>query len=459
MEILALSSALLIGMFAYMMYAGKDWGGSVLNFLFANRNLQSVSTSLAITSHWFWAIAIFVGPAVAYNWGLIGLLWFAIPNGFACVTVGYMAYKVREKYPEGISVTEYFKQNLSPRIAILYQGLFVLISIAAVLLAFTAINKLWAFTALNQFIPPIYASLLIGLITLAFTVRGGIRTSIFTGAVQTCLWSVFLSVMLYFVFTSGTPLQLSGKNQLTTIFHYGFLTSFAVAFFISVSAAASAHGMMWQKAFSMPRENIMKTYSVAGLVFSLIVIALGFLGIYTYSAGLTIGAADTSQMIGMLALVGPTALIIFAALVIGQSSTVIDSSLNYISSLATLEWIKTDNVLVSRSIMVAFMVIAWLISWAQLEIWTILMLMASVRIVMFVPMLLHVLGQKLIESFVFYSSIISVAVAVYFAWTAKMTSTPIYDMYAALIALGIPVVSFIVGLIIRKFNYLGVKQI
>lgn len=459
MDILVLSSLFLGSIFLYMMYASREWGGTINNFLFANRTLQSVSTSLAITSHWFWAIAIFVGPAVAYNWGLIGLLWFAIPNGVSCIVVGYLAYKVREKYPEGISLTQYVKENLSPRIGVLYQILFLLISLAALLLAFTAIAKLWAFTSLSAYISPIYASLLIGLVTLGFTARGGIRTSIFTGSVQTILWSAFLAVMLFLMMSSGVDLNLTGKNNLTTVFNYDFLTKFAVAFFISVMVGATSHGMMWQKAFSMPRENILKTYTVACFVFISIVVALGFMGIYAYSAGLKVGPADTSQMHGLLALGGTTALMFFATLVIGQSSTVIDSSLNYVSSLVTIEWLKNDTVLFSRIIMVAFITLAWLLSWMQIEIWTIVMLMAAIRIVMFVPLALHVLQQKLVESFVFYSSIISVVVAVYFSWMARSTSTPIFDMYSTMLGLGIPVTTFLVATALSKAGMIGAKRI
>ncbi len=435
-----------------MYYAGKEWGNTLQNFLFANRQLQSLSTSLAISSHWFWAIAIFVGPAVAYNWGLIGLLWFAIPNGFSCVTIGYFAYKIREQYPNGISLTDYAREKFSFRLSALYQLLFVLISLAAILLAFTAIAKLWAFTALGSIIPPIYASLLFGAITLAFTLRGGIRTSVFTGAIQTCLWSLFLIVMLTLMLSSDTTLQLTGKNQLTTFFRSDFLTTFAVAFGISVSAAAVSHGMMWQKAFSMPRENIMKTYSFAGLIFTLIVIGLGFMGIYAYSAGLNVGPADTSQMHGLIALGGTAAIVIFSTLVIGQSSTVIDSSLNYISSLVTLEWLKKETVLVSRIIMAVFMTVAWLISWAQIEIWTILMFMAAIRIVMFVPLALHVFKMEIIESVVFYTSIVSVAVAVYLAWTARVTKLGIYDMYSALFALCVPLLVYGTSAAIKSFK-------
>ena len=111
MEIIIASSAFLLIIFVGLVYFGAGWSSNISNFLFANRSLQAVSSTLSITSHWFWAIAIFVGPAIAYTWGWQGLLWFAIPNGLSCWIVGYLAYRVRDSYPDGYSLTEYTKDN------------------------------------------------------------------------------------------------------------------------------------------------------------------------------------------------------------------------------------------------------------------------------------------------------------------------------------------------------------
>jgi len=444
MEIIITSSLFLLMIFAGLVFAGTGWSSSINNFLFANRNLEKVSSSLAITSHWFWAIAIFVGPAVAYNWGWQGLLWFAIPNGISCWIVGYLAHRVRDKYPDGYSLTEYIKDNFSSRVSRLFQLQFVLISLAALLLGFTAINKLWSFTNLAGYIEPIYASLAVGLITLGFTLRGGIRTSVFTGAIQTILWIGLLAVTSLLLVNLDWSWFSSGKNNLDSVVNLDFMSKFSVAFLISILVGASSHGMMWQKAFSMPKENIKPTFYTAGVIFSLIVVALGSLGLYAQAQGLEVKVADTAQMVSMLAIGGPLLLTAFAVILIGQTSTVMDSSLNYISSLITREWLHKDSVNTSRAIMVLFVLLAWLISWAKLEIWTILMLMSAVRIVMFVPLVLEIMKKKFNESWVFYSSIISIALAVYLAWQAREFKMPIYDMYSALVALGIPVGVYLV---------------
>lgn len=435
----------LLSLLGIILFTNRHVSQTIKNFLFANQSLPIVKSGLAISSHWFWAIAIFVGPAVAYNWGLIGLLWFAIPNGLSCIIVGWLASRVRNNYPDGFSLTAYIKENFSNRISILYQIEFTLISLAALLLAFTAINKLWAFAGLSTVMTPFVASLIIGFVTVAFTAAGGIRTSIFTGSIQTVLWVVFIAVALAIVAPGIDLAQLGGKNMLTTVWNKEFLSTFAVAFGISIVVGASSHGMMWQKAFSMPKENIMPSFALAGVIFTCMVIGLGMLSIFAFNAGLAVPSPDTAQIAMIQSALGIAGVIAFATILIGQTSTVIDSSLNYISSLITLEWLRSDKIIVSRAIMATFMLIAWAISWAKLEIWTILMLMSAIRIVMFVPLVFHVLKQKLNELIVFYVSLISVTISLYFAWTAKSSAQPIYDMYAALTALFVPFIVYVVG--------------
>lgn len=445
----------LSSLLAVIVYNNRNVSQTIKNFLFANQSLPVVKSGLAISSHWFWAIAIFVGPAVAYNWGLIGLLWFAIPNGISCLIVGWLASRVRNNYPDGFSLTAYIKENFSNRISILYQIEFTLISLAALLLAFTAINKLWTFAGLATVMTPFVASLIVGVITLAFTATGGIRTSIFTGSIQTVLWVAFIAVALAVVGPAVDLTQLGGKNALTTIWNEKFLSTFAVAFGISILVGASSHGMMWQKAFSMPRENIMPSFTLAGIVFTCMVIGLGMLSIFAFNAGIPVPTPDTAQLAMIQSALGVAGVVAFATILLGQTSTVIDSSLNYISSLITLEWLKSDRVAVSRTIMVAFMLVAWGISWAKLEIWTILMLMSAIRIVMFVPLVFHILKQKLSEPIVFYISIISVIISLWFAWTAKTSAQPVYDMYAALVALLLPLGAYSLSRILPQNK--GVK--
>ena len=429
---------------------GKNWAGTSSNFLFANRSLKIASSGLAINSHWFWAIAMFVAPAAAYNWGIVGLLWFVIPNALSLIVVAALTYHIRNKYPEGYSLTEFITNNFSYRVSLLYQVSYAVVSLAGILLGFTAITKYFAFTGLGEIIDPIYASLVVGLITLGFTMRGGIRTSIYTGTLQTILWIGFLGVMMAGLVGSDFDFNVLGKNQLTTVFDEKFLTTFGIAYLFSIMTGATMHGMMWQKSFSMPKENIWPSYIIATVIFALVVFSLGSFGLYAQAHGLIIKGADLSSLAGIFDLYGPLAITAFGVLLIGQTSTVMDSCMNYIGSLASREWLNKDDTTTAKLVMAGFFLLAWLISWSKVEIWTIYMFMAAIRISMFVPLIFQIYQIRMKEVIIFYSSFITISGAIYLSYLARELKNPMYDMYYVCYAVIVSILACLIAIFLAK---------
>lgn len=447
-----LSLAFLCATLGVLWYTSKNWAGSTSNFLFADRSLKIVSAGLAINSHWFWAIAMFVAPTVAFNWGILGLLWFVIPNAAALLVTAWLTHRVRDAYPEGYSLTEFIKDNSSKRVSMFYQILFAVVSLAGILLAFTAINKFWSFAGLSSTIEPIYASLVVGLITLTFTLRGGIRTSIYTGTMQTILWLLFLGTMFIGMINTGFDLSSLGKNNLTTVLDEKFLTTFGLTFLGTIIVGASNHGMMWQKSFSMPKEHIWPSYIIASILFACVVFVLGSFGLYAQAHGLEVKAPELSSLTGIFDLYGPIAITVFGVLLIGQTSTVMDSCMNYISSLISREWINKDNTTSARTAMVLFFLLAWIVSWAKLEVWTIFMLMSAARVSMFIPLVFQVYQVKLKEAVIFYGSFIVIAGSVYFSWLARDLKNPIFDLYFVSYSLATSLIICLTALLLARKN-------
>lgn len=448
--VLSLSLLFLCSILAYFMYAGRAWSNTTSNFMYADRSLKIVSSGLAINSHWFWAIAMFVAPAAAYNWGIVGLLWFVIPNALALIVTAWLTHKIRDDYPDGYSLTEYIQENFSRRVSLMYQILFAVVSLVGILLGFTAITKFFAFAGLGEIIDPIYASGIVGLITLAFTARGGIRTSIYTGTIQTVLWTVLLGGMFAGLLYNGFDFGVLGKNGLSTVFDEKFLTTFGIAYIGTILVGSTNHGMMWQKSFSMPKENIFPSYIIAAVSFAFIVFALGSFGLYAQAHSLELKSPEMSSLAGILDSYGPLAITAFGVLLIGQTSTVMDSCMNYISSLVSREWIKQDSTTSARIVMALFFVTAWLISWAKLEVWTVFMLMSSARISMFIPMVFQIYKVKIKESVIFYGGFVTIAGSVYLSWLARDLKMPIYDMYFVLYGLSVSLLSCLLAFTLAK---------
>jgi hypothetical protein len=187
--------------------------------------------------------------------------------------------------------------------------------------------------------------------------------------------------------------------------------------------------MMWQKSFSMPKENIWPSYIIASIIFAAIVFSLGSFGLYAQAHGLEIKGADLSSLSGILELYGPLAITVFGVLLIGQTSTVMDSCMNYISSLVSREWLHKDDTTSARLVMAGFFLLAWLISWSKIEVWTIFMFMSAARLSMFIPLVFQVYQVRMREAVIFYGSFIVIAGAVYLSYMARDLKNPVYDMY------------------------------
>lgn len=432
--IFGIALAFLLAILIFFMVYAKTWGNSLTNFLFANRSLNIVSSGLAISSHWFWAIAMFLAPAVAYNWGIVGLIWFVVPNALSLLVVGTLTHKLRDKYPDGYSLTQYIKDNFSSKVSALYQVVLALTAIAGILLGFTAITKFFAFAGLGSLIEPIYASLIVGLITLAFTVKGGIRTGIYTGALQTVVWLAFISGMLLCLLLGDMSVYSAGKNELATVFDEKFLTTFAVAYFISIIVGATSHGAMWQKSFSMPKENIIPSFAIAFAAFATIVFGLGSIGLYAYTNGIVVSNPELSALTTISEVFGPIAITLFGVLLIGQTSTVMDAMMTYISSVASREWFRVETTSFARLTMGLFLLLAWSISWMKIEIWSIFMAISVLRISMFAPLVAQVYQVKFKEGQFLAGSFVTIVGSFAIAYMAREYKLPIYDMYFALYA-------------------------
>lgn len=449
-----ISLIFLLSVLLFFTFYGKTWSNSLTNFLFANRSLQIISSGFAISSHWFWAIAMFLAPAVAYNWGIIGLLWFVIPNAASLLMVALLTHRLRNSYPNGYSLTQYIKDNFSRRVSIVYQVVLTLTAFAGVLLGFTAITKFFAFAGLDTVIEPIYASLIIGLITLVFTMRGGIRTGIYTGALQSIIWLIFIGGMLGTLLLGDSPVYSLGKNELTTIFNEKFLTTFAITYLFSIFVGPVSHGAMWQKSFSMPKENIFPSFFIGFLTFAFIVFGLGSIGLYASTNGITISSPETAALTTILTIFGPIAITLFGVLLIGQTSTVMDAMMTYISSVASREWFHIETTLFARTSMFAFMLLAWIISWFKIEIWSIFMAISVLRISMFAPLTVQIYQARLKESIIYYGSFITIIGSFYLAYTARILKAPIYDMYFVLYAVGCSLLVCILSMLVKVYRTL-----
>lgn len=450
------SAGFLMGMLTLVMtIVGFKWSSTIKSFMFANQTLDVTKTSLAITSHWIWAIALFISPMIAYNWGILGLLWFIVPNALSVVTAGWIAKNIREKYPSGFSMTKYIENTFSKRTSWIYRILLLMAVLLAFTLSFIGINKFWGFTGLSSIINPVIVSGIIGIATLLFSMSGGIKTSIYTGSIQTILWLILTSILGYQVFTSDVSiLSITGKNNLTSIFDPTFLTVFAITYLINSSVAALSHGMIYQKAFSLPKEKIMPTYWLSAGIFAVIIFLYGSAALWVFGSGLEIKTPDTSALSGIYSLLGVGGLMAFGILLLGQASTVIDSAMNYTASLVATDKydMSEDAKTYSRIVMVVMLAVAWGIAWSGVDLWMIWVFAGILRAISGIPLIAQTITTKIKESTMFYATMIPLVPVLSLALYAKYIKSAPLEMYSAIAAVMVPLIIIIFQLVRDDFK-------
>ena len=162
-----------------LIYSKKYQG--INNYLTANRNIGffSLTTSLVASALGAW---ILFGPASAATWGGIGaVIGYALGTAFPMIFLISLRKKIRTEFPKGSTLIEFLRKRFSKSLfklillmTVFYMFVFLCAEVTAVAILINYISgtELWI------------TSLIILIATLAYTLYGGLRASIFTDNIQ-----------------------------------------------------------------------------------------------------------------------------------------------------------------------------------------------------------------------------------------------------------------------------------
>ena len=99
--VLVVYTAIMLGVTLVFSRKSKD----TENFHVANRKLGMWQAAMSIAATWIWAPALFTSAEKAYSSGIPGLFWFLVPNVACLILFVPFAKKIRERMPEGITLS------------------------------------------------------------------------------------------------------------------------------------------------------------------------------------------------------------------------------------------------------------------------------------------------------------------------------------------------------------------
>ena len=324
-------------------YHSKKYQG-LKNYLTANRNIElfSLTTSLTASALGAW---ILFGPVAAATWGGIGaIIGYSLGTAFPMFILIFLGKKIRDEFPRGSSLIEFmrkkFRKSLFKLILLMtvfYMFIFLCaeVTAVAVLINYISGTEFWI------------TALIVLLSTLAYTLYGGLKASIFTDNLQ----MVVIGILLLFSFiylnsTVGSQFSFEfvreRNPQLLSSLYIPNYTA-GLTFFIAVAATNLFHQGNWQRVYSAKNfETLKKSLIISFFVIIPIVFYMGFTGMVSFSQN-----PNVRPDLGFFSLLlkEQSTFISFIVIILGLALTIstVDTLINAISSLIIVDGKATFN--------------------------------------------------------------------------------------------------------------------
>jgi Na+/proline symporter len=248
---------------------------TVDRFLVAERRLGGTLGSGSIAASWIWAPAIFISSQTGYRWGFAGLLWFCLPNMLALLIFAPLATKVRRALPEGYSYIEFLGRGDRT-----FQKLQLLLQLAMQIAIF-GIQLVAGAEVLAVLTGGSYKWMVAGmaLTPFCYTFFSGLRTSVFTDALQ--YFVIATSAALLLVYFPGSVATID--PHAFTPLNSDLLWEFGISSALGLIVAIFADHQQWQRAFAIKEEKIVRTFYEAAAMHGFVTLSLGTFGCLVFA--------------------------------------------------------------------------------------------------------------------------------------------------------------------------------
>lgn len=303
------------------------------NFLVANRSIGFWTMGLSIAATWIWAPALFVAAQQAYVNGFWGLFWFTVPNIFALVFFAGFALTLRERIPDGYTLSGYMKERYSRRTQHAYHTQLLIQDVCAFAVQLVAGGAIiagitgWSYHMIVA---------VMAVVVLAYSLMGGLKASIFTDHIQMIIIAVvIIAISIPIVFMSGgIPNLVDGLSGTANPDPILLMLSFGIPSAIILLSGPFGFSAFWQRGLAVKDPNqVKKAYHLGAAVFAIVPIGLGLVGFAAAGVNLAVDDVQLTNLTAVQAFLPEWVVIPFTiAIMMGLMST-LDSALSGASSV------------------------------------------------------------------------------------------------------------------------------
>lgn len=291
--------------------------------------------TFSLVISWIFAKSITNVSNLGMQFGFVGGVAYATYY-LSFLVAGIVIYKIRTK--TNVNSLHQFLEKKFGRGAIVA---------FTIVIAIRLLNEIWSNTeVIGSYFgangsPQYIASIVVftGL-TLAYTLKGGFRTSLVTDLIQMGLFAVLLFIVLNLIIPktgSITPFIRTGSWTLT-----GGVDLILVAL-IQIFSYPFHDPILTDRGFLTDPKTTLKSYITATVISSIIIMLFSFVGIYGSFAGLKGEAAvEVSKSFGVFTLV------VMNFIMVTSASSCIDSTFSSVSKLIAVDLSKKEKISISK---------------------------------------------------------------------------------------------------------------
>jgi len=293
-----------------------------------------LTASLVIS--WIFAKSITVAADLGLAYGFVGGLAYATYY-LSFLVAGIVIYRLRVK--GGYKSIHDFLQSRFGR------GAVILFSL---LIGIRLFNEIWS----NTMVIGSYfgesgsagyftAALVFTGLTLAYTMKGGLRSSLLTDAIQMIFFGLLLFILLGYVFGSGNEGVVDFVNSGDWEMSAGLNLLFAAL--IQVFSYPFHDSVLTDRGFISDPKTTLKSYLAATVIGFFCILAFSMVGVYARFAGMEGHAAvEVSKILGVVGMLAMNFIMITSA------ASTLDSAFSSFSKLMVIDLARDKVPTVSR---------------------------------------------------------------------------------------------------------------
>ncbi len=282
-----------------------------------------LTASLVIS--WIFAKSITNAANLGLEFGMVGAVAYAAYY-LSFVVGGYVIYQLRTKGNYG-SIHQFLKGRFGRSAVVVF----------SLLIGFRLFNEVWSNTMVvgSYFGDPgeksyIISIILVTCLTLAYTMKGGLRSSLLTDAIQLVFFGMMLLIILSLILpdkevafsdmmTSGTWSMEMGLNLM-------------LAALLQCLSYPFHDPVLTDRGFISTPSITLKSFVYAAFIGALCIILFSFVGIYAAAKGL-VGQApvEVAKLLGLMGMLAMNFIMITSA------ASTLDSTFSSFSKLAIID--------------------------------------------------------------------------------------------------------------------------